>query len=479
MPDAPTGLTATAEHGQVRLAWEDPEDPAIHRYDVLRYLYDSNGVQVGATQTDQFDARQGGVRGSVPVTRRTVTGLSNGSRYGFQLRAHNSLGGGALAAEVFATPTTSVLAAPTGFRVEAVGDRFVKLKWVGIGAADHWQIRYNFAVDGNPVETGWTKIPRSSRFSNQYTVPNLTNGVAYRFWLRAVDGNGTVGSESAPVEASPVGPHARPTGLEATAGEESVTLGWDDPDDGTIERWEARIRPEGADWGDWEPIANSDSETVGTTFEGLPGGITHGFQVRAFSFGHGTGFSSAIVEATPIAVRPDQPTGLVAAAGDGGATLSWDDPGDASITAWEWRQKERTALVFGPWKRVGGAGADTTSVRVGDLTNGTSYRFEVRAVNPAGASEPSESAAIIPAPPPGRPTGLAAAGSNSVVSLSWDDPGDASITGWEVRYRVEGGEHAADGWRDIPESGAGTDRHQVTRLPGPRAQRRRKGSGFG
>ena len=278
VPDAPTGLTATAENGQIRLEWDDPEDPAINLYEVLWYHYDSNGVRINTTpQIVEID----GVRGSVPVTRHTVTGLNNGDRYGFQLRAHNSLGGGALAAEVFETPTTSALAAPDGFNVLAQGDRTVTLGWTRDGTVTSWQIRYNFGADGNPVETVWKDVPGSNRFSNRYTVRNLTNGVAYRFWLRAVGGAGTVGSESAPVDASPFGPPAQPTGLEATAGKESVTLGWDDLADETVDVWEARIRPEGADWGDWEPIADSDSDTVGTTFEGLTGGITHGFQIRA------------------------------------------------------------------------------------------------------------------------------------------------------------------------------------------------------
>ncbi len=144
---------------------------------------------------------------------------------------------------------------------------------------------------------------------------------------------------------------------------------------------------------------------------------------------------------------PGVPSGLVAAAGDGSVTLSWDDPSDPSITGYEFRMRY-AGVAWGEWGLVAGGGSAVSHV-VDGLDNGTEYRFKVRAVNGSGASKPAPSAAPwfvaavpkAPAPPPAppaRPTGLAAVPGDGSVTLSWDDPSDPSITGYEFRMRYAG-----------------------------------------
>ena len=76
---------------------------------------------------------------------------------------------------------------------------------------------------------------------------------------------------------------------------------------------------------------------------------------------------------------------LAAEAGDQHVTLSWDNPNNASITTYQYRQSEDSGSTYSPdWTNITGSDANTTSHRVENLTNDTEYTFEIRAVNAAG-----------------------------------------------------------------------------------------------
>ena len=65
---------------------------------------------------------------------------------------------------------------------------------------------------------------------------------------------------------------------------------------------------------------------------------------------------------------------------------------------YEYRQQEGDG-PFGAWQIIG-ADPPPTDHQVTGLTNGTSYTFQVRAVNSREASPPSEPARATPAPEP-------------------------------------------------------------------------------
>ena len=81
--------------------------------------------------------------------------------------------------------------------------------------------------------------------------------------------------------------------------------------------------------------------------------------------------------------------------------------------------------------------------------NGTTYTFQVRAVNPTGDGPSSgASAAVIPAGPPAPPEVTVREGHEEVV-LSWT-PGDANgsaIQRHELRYSGDGGTTWNPDWR--------------------------------
>ena len=96
VPYEPHSFVATPLDGQAALSWGDPSDSTITGYSV-RY---ATSLPVGGTWTD--------ISGSgATTTSHTVAGLSNGTRYYFQIRAANANGDSAAS-----TATTQLAASP-------------------------------------------------------------------------------------------------------------------------------------------------------------------------------------------------------------------------------------------------------------------------------------------------------------------------------------------------------------------------------
>ena len=184
----------------------------------------------------------------------------------------------------------------------------------------------------------------------------------------------------------PVNVPEQPVELAAEAGNGQVTLTWKDPGDSGITKYQLRL-----DYGEWADIEGSDAGTTSHTVMGLTNGTAYRFQIRAAS-DSGAGEASESVSTTPVALP--KPTGLAATSDDGQVTLTWEDPGDASIA------KYQLQVDHGEWADIEGSDAGTTSHTVTGLTNGTEYRFQIRAVSGSGVGEASETVSAYPGPVP-------------------------------------------------------------------------------
>ena len=98
-PTAPTDLSATVGDAQANLSWTAPASSGITAYQVRR----------GTGSPLAFNAW---TTVSATTTTATFSGLTNGTRYAFEVRAVSTLGGGA-AARVWATLAASPSAAVT------------------------------------------------------------------------------------------------------------------------------------------------------------------------------------------------------------------------------------------------------------------------------------------------------------------------------------------------------------------------------
>ena len=134
---------------------------------------------------------------------------------------------------------------------------------------------------------------------------------------------------------------------------------------------------------------------------------------------------------------PTAPQNLTAVeAGDGTVTLRWDIPDNATIDNWQYRQNG------GDWQGMSGANAyvydhltNTYEYTVRDLTNGTTYTFEVRAHNAAGWGLASASVTATP-----RLFTLTATARDEYVFLNWTP---APSRGEPIDYYTR--RHSSDG----------------------------------
>ena len=91
-----------------------------------------------------------------------------------------------------------------------------------------------------------------------------------------------------------------------------------------------------------------------------------------------------------VPAPPPRPEGLMATAGEGEVTLTWDVPGDHAITGYLVRYRTRGSGTLGSIVEDDVASGERTMTRtVEDLTNEVEYTFEVQLRNAGGYSEAS------------------------------------------------------------------------------------------
>ena len=108
--------------------------------------------------------------------------------------------------------------------------------------------------------------------------------------------------------------------------------------------------------------------------------------------------SSVTVTVLDNDTPPSAPRNLAAEARDGEARLTWQAPltdNGQAVPGYDYRQKAGTG-AFGAWVDISGSNVNTTEYTVTSLANGTLYTFEVQAENTAGQSGPSNQASATP-----------------------------------------------------------------------------------
>ena len=151
----------------------------------------------------------------------------------------------------------------------------------------------------------------------------------------------------------------------------------------------------------------SDNETQTPANNGWSIGNSHRSKRPQFSWGEDTTYTlgSGLFSVDATAVAPPQaPAKPTADAGDAQVTLSWTAPdaGSSAITGYEYTKKAGAADFEASWTAIPSS-ASLTSFTVTGLTNGTAYRFKLRAVSSVGkGAESPRTDAVKPAELCGR-----------------------------------------------------------------------------
>ena len=210
VPGAPRGFTAAPDNARVTLSWSAPASDGGAPITTYRYRHETRTMSLsGAAWTEVPDSDADG--DGADEREVTVTGLTNGTEYPFEVQALNSAGGGA-AARTRATPAPRApvaLIRPSAPReLQAEAELYhknvtemarVMLSWTApadLGNTSLVRYEYRYAARGAALSSAewYHGSVRSTR-----TVSYLEPGAAYRFEVRAVTlaGAGPAAAKSA------------------------------------------------------------------------------------------------------------------------------------------------------------------------------------------------------------------------------------------------------------------------------------------
>lgn len=415
---APVNLQASLDDQQTTLTWQSPPGAGgtITGYE---FRYAMSTAALPATWMDAGNDMT-----------ETITGLTNGAQYTFEVRAVSSTGMGP-AASVMQTPA----AVPDAPVLEAEeGYRLVMLSWEA--PANNGAAITQYHIEKLNAQNAWAPLTSLPGSATSYTNSGLSDSSVhtYRIIAENAAGRGSASnSADATTLAQPAQPPGPPTGIEVDDGPGKVTLSWRGPlttGGSPIIRYEYRYG-EGEDaesttFGRWM----SAMMELSVEITGLTPGTEYSFEVRAVnSAGAGMAANSdaaAAEDRTPNATGPTAvPQGVRAILGthDGTAadeghesdaqiTVSWDalpvaDNGGEALDGTEpyelcykkstdsaWMRWDSGVSAFtvpastgggALWSAVHGADADADL-----LEPGTTYEYRVRAVNsvvPAGTAD--------------------------------------------------------------------------------------------
>lgn len=290
------------------------------------------------------------------VISRRVTGLTNGKTYWFRVRAVDAQGRVGPSTSWYPATPRAKPGSPAAFWATPGprgGEATLSWRRMDEAADTEWSVlRFGSWEPISPTLRGRLLT---------YTFTGLKPGERHAFWLRGANSEGTGPMSQGVAFAVPL-PYA-PDNVRAEAGNEAVTLHWDEKPE--VRRWEYR---QGT--GRWIWIPHSGEDTTSHKVEGLTNGVRHTFQVRAVNDG-GPGDPSAPVSATPVApAKPlTVPENFRAEDDFNRIALSWDavdgatgyqyrytssDP-EQSSRVWEWPMGT-TVDVAGTSAAVGSPG---------------------------------------------------------------------------------------------------------------------------
>ena len=396
LPAKPANLGATAGADEVALRWDDPSDSTITGYQYRQRA----GTGDYGEWTDIPNS------GAATVSH-TVTGLTPGAEYTFQVRAVNVVGNSPESDAVIAMPTSAMpksgLTVPVGWAhipkdssndpLVALGGSFrllfVTSTQVSVTSSD-------IATYNNHAQTEANTNLTLQPFGGQFRAVVSTQTVDAR------DNTATRFTGDATASASDDSDLGVPIYWVNGA---RVADEYRDFYDGT---WDSRAAkfPSGEDSSGVGGVATGSNDD-GTKHTSYYAGSTSHVQAGDFSGSRSllshtaspisvvpTGYIYALSPVITVAAAtvsnsvPAAPANLTAAAGVQEVTLSWSNPGDSTITGYQYQQKEGTGN-YGNWTDIPNSGAATVSHTVTGLMAGTEYAFRVRAVNAVGNSAAS------------------------------------------------------------------------------------------
>ncbi|MBK9138012.1 MAG: fibronectin type III domain-containing protein [Verrucomicrobia bacterium] len=289
-----------------------------------------------------------------------------------------------------------------------------------------------FRLERSTDQVNWSVIATLAANIVSFEDAGLTPESTYHYRLRSYNGGGFSAYSDTASVVTTTNPPAAPTGLTATAINESqINLAW--ADNSTTETGFTIERSAGG--GPWTQIAQVPANSTSFADTGLTMGTTYSYRVRSYN-GVGSSAWSNTASATPQPPPPPAtPSGLnPSAVSSSQISLVWSDNANNETS----HQLERS-LNGVVWSALATLGANVTSYLDTGLDPATTYHYRLRACNSGGCSDftPGASATTLPLPP-AAPSGLTATAlSQTEIGLAWAD-NSANETGFQVERSLNG-----------------------------------------
>ncbi len=477
-PAKPTKPTLTHGDQSLDVSWTAPADngQAITDYDVqYRACTATPKTCTGNNPTWGAWTDRSGETNTDTATSVTISGLTNGTAYGVQVRATNSVGDGAWSTAASEHPSTTP--DTPGKPSLTVKDQSLDVSWNapsgdGGSAVTDYDVQYracttsaDLTCAANATWGDWTEWDAAdTSTTTSATVTGLTNGTAYQVQVRAGNRSGD-GAWSTAATATPAKAPDTPAAPTVTAWHQALRVAWTAPtaNGAPITDYDVQYsactqstdltcanNPTWGAWTDRSGETNTDT-TTSASVTGLTNGTAYQIQVRAANSVGESGWSTATA-GTPAVQKPDAPAAPTLTVDNASLGVSWTAPttNGAPITDYDVQYRACTQSAdltcasnptWGAWTdRSGETNTDTaTSATISGLTNGTAYEVQVRAANSVGESGWSTSSTASPAPQaPDAPAAPTLTVKHISLGVSWTAPADngATVTDYDVQYRV-------------------------------------------
>jgi hypothetical protein len=415
LPAAPNTLTATPGDTQVDLTWP----PAA-----------GNGSPITDYEVvNQNDGSVQYVEGS--DTSTTISGLTNGILYTFEIFASNELGQSPTSTTANATPfdagNMAAVNATTPSNVRATrGDQSARLTWTPPKVFVAGTTKYRITSHPKAGSSRTWDVP-----SSPATVSGLTNGVPVSFTIATLGASTGAGDVTGPESNSsnkvtPAGLPGPASHVSATGADSSARVIWDraNPNGESIRDYVVRIYTASGSYVGQRKVGSSPQQ-----IRSLSNGSSYYFTVQAEN-AVGAGAISSNSPTVLVAGAPTAPTNVTAnqSGTSTQALVSWtaSSPRGVAINGY--------VITSEPGGRSASVSATSTSGTVNGLRYGVAYTFTVRADSSRGKSPAGTSDDLVLSAAPDAPTRVQATAGDKRVTITWaaGSPNGSRLTGFTI-----------------------------------------------
>ena len=358
-PPAVKGFKASPDINSIKLTWDKVS--GAQGYIVYKYDTSQKGF-VRVTKTANTN------------NSYTVSGLNAGTSYKFAIKAYKTINGKEYASKTYPTVTANTYL-PVVKNFKASPDiNSVKLTWDKVSGAQGYVVYWYDAS-----KSSFVRVTKTATNVNTYTVGNLAEGTSHKFAVRAyktISGKEVLSKTYPTVTANTYLPVV--TKFKASPNINSVKLTWDKVSgaQGYVVYWydaskSSFVRVT-------KTATNVNTYTVGNLAEGT----SHKFAVRAYKTISGKEVLSKTYPTVTANTYLPVVTKFKASPNINSVKLTWDKVSGAQGYVVYWYDASKSSFV-----RVTKTATNVNTYTVGNLAEGTSHKFAVRAYKTISGKE--------------------------------------------------------------------------------------------